>query len=119
MKILICGDRNWYDENEICCRLLQLNDKEDIIITGGARGADSIANKIATNLKFKTIVKMADWEKYGRSAGPIRNREMLALKPDLVIAFHNNIDQSKGTKDCITAAAKLKIPVEIIKSISF
>jgi hypothetical protein len=114
MKILICGDRNWYDENKICCALLQLNPVDDIIITGGARGADSIAHKIATNLKFKTIVKMADWDKYGLAAGPIRNKQMLDLGPDKVVAFHSNIDSSKGTKDCISRARKMGIPVEMI-----
>ena len=115
MKILICGDRNWFDENKICCELLQLNDKEDIIITGGAQGADSIANKIANNLLFKTMVFPADWKKYGRAAGPIRNRQMLDLKPDKVIAFHTDITKSKGTADCVNEAKRRGIKVEVIQ----
>ena len=115
MKILICGDRNWIDKNKIYSRVSKLNCTEDIIITGGARGADFLANIVARDLKFNTIVKMADWQKYGRSAGPIRNRQMLDLKPDLVIAFHSNIEQSKGTKDCITEASKRGIKVEVIQ----
>jgi len=111
---LICGDRNWYDENKVCCVLLQLNDKEDTIINGGAQGADSIANKIANNLLFKTIVVSADWKKYGRAAGPIRNRKMLDLKPDKVIAFHSDITKSKGTADCVNETKRRGIDVEVI-----
>jgi len=115
MKIVICGDRNWNDEEKIFNRMSQLNKDNDLIITGGCRGADNIAENVCNKLGFKSIVFPADWEKHGRSAGPLRNRQMLNEKPDLVIAFHSNIETSRGTKDCITAAAQKGITIEIIK----
>jgi hypothetical protein len=58
----------------------------------------------------------AKWEKYGLAAGPIRNQEMLdTYKPDLVVAFHNDIEHSKGTKDMITRAMNYGIEYKIIK----
>jgi hypothetical protein len=42
---------------------------------------------------------------------------MLDMSPDLVLAFHNNIKESKGTKDCVSEAARRGILVEIIGSI--
>jgi hypothetical protein len=46
------------------------------------------------------IAMPADWANHGKAAGPIRNRKMLDLKPDLVLAFHADLTNSKGTKDC-------------------
>ena len=48
----------------------------------------------------------ADWKKYGKSAGPIRNREMLKMDPDIVLIFHDDPKNSKGTKDCVKALLK-------------
>ena len=60
-------------------------------------------------------VYVADWKIYGKSAGPRRNQKMLDDgKPTIVIAFHNDIDNSKGTADMIARAKKLGIPTEIL-----
>jgi len=49
----------------------------------------------------------ADWEKYGKASGPIRNRKMFKLgQPDLVLAFHNDIYKSKGTNDMVFNVAR-------------
>lgn len=113
MKVLICGDREWSDEKSIRKRIEKIP-KGSTIIHGAARGADSIAGNIAEELGFKVISVKADWKKYYRAAGPIRNRKMLDMKPDLVIAFHSNIEESKGTKDCVTEAKRRNIDVELI-----
>lgn len=116
-KILICGDRNWNDYWVIYDVLSKL-DRNLIIIHGAARGADTMAGIIAKNLGFKDVISFpAKWTKYGKSAGPIRNRQMLNENPDLVIAFHNDIENSKGTKDCIEEAEKRNIQVQLISKI--
>jgi hypothetical protein len=57
----------------------------------------------------------AQWHKYGRAAGPIRNQQMLAEgKPDLVLAFHDDIDGSRGTKDMVNRARRAGVKVEVI-----
>jgi len=113
MKVLVCGDRNWTDEAPIRERLSKLP-KDTIILEGGARGADTLARHAAEYLGLKVIEFPADWKKHGRAAGPIRNREMLDQKPDLVVAFHSNLAASKGTADTVREAKKRGIPVEVV-----
>lgn len=115
-KYLICGDRNWRDPWLIYYFLVRL-DKDIIIMHGDAPGADSIAGAIASQLGFEVFAFPAQWDKYGRAAGPIRNRLMLDQEPDKVIAFHNDIENSKGTKDCVEETKKRGIPVEIISAV--
>lgn len=103
MKILICGDRKWTNRNLIKEKILEYSGT--IIIEGDAKGADRISGEIARELGLEVRVYPAQWEKYGRSAGPIRNRQQFDLEnPDLVLAFHNDIENSKGTKDMIKYA---------------
>lgn len=114
MKVLFTGDRWWVGWRSIAARLDLLDPEEDEIIVGDARGVDTIARSLAKQKGFKINgPHKADWDKYGRSAGPIRNRVMLDLKPDLVIAFHPNLGSSKGTKDCVEEAKKRGITVEV------
>jgi hypothetical protein len=57
----------------------------------------------------------ADWETYGKAAGPIRNTQMLTEgNPDMVAAFHNDISKSKGTKNMIVQAKKAGIKVILL-----
>ena len=113
MRVLVCGDRYWSDADLILARLAQFN-PGDVVIHGGANGADTIAGMCAQKLGHNVEVFRADWNTYGRAAGPIRNRVMLDTKPDLVIAFHDCIAASKGTRDCTTEAKKRGISVELI-----
>jgi hypothetical protein len=114
--VVISGDKNWTDVAIIREWLLKLQDwGYDTVIEGKARGADTIAGREAKSMGFNVIEYPAEWDKYGKAAGPIRNRKMLDNKPQLVVAFHNNIEQSKGTKDCITEAKKRGIGVILVK----
>ncbi len=115
MKVLCCGDRNW-SSFEIIRRELEKLDDNTIIIEGCAKGADSISGYIARQLNYRVLEFPANWKRYGRSAGPIRNKQMLDEgKPDLVLAFHTNIQNSKGTKDMIEQSEKRGIKVMLIE----
>jgi hypothetical protein len=86
-----------------------------VIIEGGARGADSLARSVAKELGLQYRTYPANWKEHHRAAGPIRNRKMLKDEdPDRVIAFHNDIDSSKGTKDMITISVKAGKPVLLV-----
>lgn len=112
MRILITGDREYNRKSVMRRALEQYDPATDVILHGGARGADSLGGIVAKELGFTVEPPyMADWQRYGRAAGVIRNREMLDTCPDLVIAFHDDLDNSKGTKDCITEARKRGIKV--------
>lgn len=116
IRILICGSRNWTDK-QVIENYIQTLPKDTIIIQGGCKGADFFAGYFA--IKYNLILETyrANWKKFGKAAGPIRNKQMLDEgKPEIVIAFHNNIEQSKGTKDMIRQARERGIPVEIKSS---
>lgn len=113
MRVLICGDRFWNSWSMVKSRMLLLS-QSDVVVHGAARGADSIAASLANGMGLAVESFPAEWDKYGKAAGPIRNRAMLDTAPDLVIAFHNNIESSRGTKDCVFEARRRGIPTEVI-----
>lgn len=117
LKVLVCGDRSWTNTRLIleCMKALYYEMGYDTLIEGEARGADKIAANCAHYLGMAVLDFPADWEKFGKAAGPIRNQRMLTVgKPDLVVAFHNNIEESRGTKDMINKAKKACIPCYLI-----
>lgn len=61
----------------------------------------------------------ADWGRYGKGAGPVRNRQMLALDPDAVQAFHNDLVESSGTLDMCVIADKKNVPVFVHSRFAF
>lgn len=114
-KVLICGDRNWFDHDLIHAWLEKLVEcGYDTVIEGEARGADTIARDEAKGMNLTVLPFAADWKRYSRGAGPIRNRQMLNEKPDLVVAFNDHIETSVGTKNCITQASRLGITAIVV-----
>lgn len=116
MRVLICGDRNWEDVRAIEEFISKLP-KDTIIIHGLCRGADIIADDMAHKHGLKILKFPAEWHKYGKAAGPIRNKKMIVDgKPDEVVAFHNNLSKSRGTVNMIKQARIYGIPCKIVKS---
>jgi hypothetical protein len=120
LRVLICGDRNMENNDENCGKMIaaleQYEEKIELIIEGGAEGADKLGKIYAEEYKLPVMEFPANWSRYGRAAGPIRNRWMLKFgKPDLVMAFHPNIEKSKGTKNMVNIAKKAGVKVRIIK----
>ena len=75
-----------------------------------------MARSYAENNYVPFIEVKADWSKYGRAAGPLRNTKMLKMKPNLVIAFSSKDELTPGTRDTVTKAKKLGIKVRVIYS---
>lgn len=110
-RVLVCGGRDYDDRDHIWNTLTAIPDVT-CIIHGCATGADSEAMIVAEALGIKHAPFRADWQKYGRAAGPIRNRRMITEgKPDLVVAFPGG----RGTADMVRRARVAGIPVMIIK----
>jgi hypothetical protein len=122
MKILVTGDRNWTSYEVVRNTLVAIMEEFAVegqpltLIHGAAKGADTIAGEIADGLDFKVVPVPADWERYGKAAGPIRNLNMLDMLPELVLAFHNDLENSKGTRNCVEEAKKRDVPVLVISS---
>lgn len=118
-KVLITGSRDWSTDEHIqkIIDQLVLLPENTIIVHGAARGVDNIAAAIALEIGFQVIPYPADWIKYKKAAGPIRNREMHKCEApfDLVLAFHDDLKNSKGTKDMVSVVEKLSPMTKILK----
>jgi len=113
MRLLVCGDRDWQDYDLLWREIAVLNPA--IVIEGEARGADLMARTAAYSLSIEVIAFSAQWDKYGRAAGHIRNHQMLTEgKPDMVLAFHDSITSSKGTANMIRIAKLAGVPVKLV-----
>lgn len=113
MKVLVTGSRDWTDEAVIHQALSSLPAGSSVI-HGAARGADTIADRVAKSLGFAVRSYPADWPKYGKPAGMIRNREMLEKeRPDLVLAFP--MPGSKGTWGMVRIARVAGVTVRIFE----
>lgn len=82
------------------------------IISGGARGADTLAEQFAQEYSYVTKIFPANWDKYGKAAGPIRNKQIVD-HCDILVAFWDGT--SRGTKHSIDIAEKQGKPVIIFK----
>lgn len=114
MTILVCGDRNWNNLERILDVLRQEYPKATLVVEGEARGADTQGRLAAERLGIPVRKFPAQWNLYGRAAGPIRNAQMLREgKPDVVLAFHNHISESRGTRHMMGIARKAGILVRL------
>lgn len=109
MKIAIVGSRNWNDFQAINHFIASLP-HDTLIVSGGARGVDSIAEACAVHHGLDVLVFEADWNQYGKSAGMIRNADIVKAS-DIVVAFWDGV--SKGTANTIERASNAKKPVYI------
>jgi hypothetical protein len=103
VRVLVCGGRD-HDEKEA---MILLNKHVPItamvIIHGGATGADAAAEKWAAMVGLRTEVYKADWVRWGRAAGSIRNGDMLKHgKPDIVVA----LEGGPGTADVVNRSRR-------------
>lgn len=87
-KILVCGGRDYSDRHKVYQALSLFKGLNKVkIIHGAAAGADSLAEEAAIFFGYEVESFPADWKRYGRAAGPVRNKVMLDQDPDLVVAF--------------------------------
>lgn len=125
VRVLVCGSRNWTDTFIIWTLLSGIQARPDagrkmVVIQGGAKGADRIAWEWAQvsfdNPDSNCMEFTADWDKYGKRAGYLRNARMLNEgKPDLVLAFRSE-GESKGTDMMIDIAGAAKVPTYVISA---
>ena len=114
MRVLVCGDRNWLNKALVKKKLEELENVE-VVIEGDAKGADTFGRICAQELGIPVLRFPADWKGLGLKAGPIRKYQMLKEgKPDLVLAFYSNIEESKGTKHMIKIAEKAGVKVILV-----
>ena len=110
MKLLVCGSRSIKDFDLSA----YIPDECDMIITGGAKGIDTLAEKYADTHGIPKTVVLPDYEKYGKAAPILRNEQMVDMA-DRVLAVWDEV--SSGTKYAVDYAAKQNVPVTLITPI--
>ena len=108
--VLVCGGRDYEDQAALNAALNAFHSqtlKIRVLLEGGCRGADLLAENWAHQKGIHTARMMALWGIYQNGAGPMRNRAMLLLKPVYCIAFPGN----NGTADMIKVSRDAGIPV--------
>jgi hypothetical protein len=114
VKVLVCGSRDWDDQDTIADVLSDYVTEPHVeIIHGAAPGADTLVAEVAELYGFDVRAFPADWSR-GRRAGPERNLRMLDECPDHVIAFQRN--GSRGTQHTINEARRRGISVWVIEA---
>ena len=116
-KVIIAGSREFNNYNFLKNKIDKIlsSKKQEfniIIISGTAKGADSLGEKYAKENNYQIERFPADWNKFGRSAGYKRNKQM-AENSDAAIVFWDG--KSKGSKHMIEICQEQKKPFRIIK----
>jgi hypothetical protein len=121
MKIAVVGSRDFVDVSLLYKILNDLKeyynsfDPFDLLISGGAKGVDSLAEQYAKEHGIKTKIFLPDYLKHQQGA-PIRRNLLIVKEADLIVAFWNG--KSKGTKNVMMTARKLNKAVLQIDLIS-
>lgn len=116
-RILVTGSRDWEDaaiiEAELNKAWRRFGCSPDVTLVSGncPTGADHIAEQVWYTLHLPVELHPANWAKFGKAAGPLRNREMVALGADLCLAFIKN--NSKGASQCLALAQEDGIPCAV------
>jgi hypothetical protein len=90
VRLLVTGGRKFADRDFLFAILNKIDAKRriDVLIEGGATGADRLARNWASARQVTFLTYEANWDRYGPNAGRIRNGEMFREgQPDLVVAF--------------------------------
>ncbi|MGN0571086.1 MAG: DUF2493 domain-containing protein [Candidatus Fimenecus sp.] len=109
-RIVVAGCREYddYDDAKVYIEMCIKKIRERyalVFLSGGCKGADMLGERYANENGFRIERYLADWQKYGKSAGPKRNLQMVKAC-DYVICFWDG--KSRGTASVISYAKELK-----------
>jgi len=116
-NLIIAGGRDFSDYNLLknSFGFYRINNnllnKNITIISGNAKGADILGEKLANERNYELLIFKANWDKYGKKAGFLRNEDMAKVADGLLAFWDGN---SSGTKNMIDLAEKLNLITKII-----
>lgn len=110
MKVAIIGSRG-FDDYELLKKELSKHEIS-LIISGGAKGADSLAEKFADEHNIEKLIFKPEYQIYGKKATFVRNQQIVE-NCEKLIAFWDEL--SKGTESTIKKAVKKGKDVEVIR----
>ena len=114
LNVIIAGGREFsdYELLRLKCDFFFSRRRPTAIVCGEARGADTLGKRYAQEHGIPVLSFPADWEKYGKKAGYLRNEEM-ARNADALIAFWDG--KSRGTGHMIDLAKQYGLAVRIVQ----
>ncbi len=110
MRVAIVGSRNFTDFGLMLEFLKEVNLGVTHIVSGGAAGADTLAERLAQDFSLPITIYPANWEKYGKRAGTLRNEQVIN-DCEAVVAFPG--PESKGTRHATWFAQTKGIPTYV------
>ena len=114
MKVVIVGTRTYPDLEQVRKYVRDLS-PDDIIVSGGAKGVDETAEGEARKIGMEVISVPAEWNKYGKRAGLMRN-DIIVGMADCVVAFWDGV--SRGTKYTIDKAKEKNVITQVFNVIN-
>jgi hypothetical protein len=112
MKLAVVGSREFHNYEALKSILDPFRDKIDMIVSGGARGADTVAQRYAKENGLSILIHYPDYKKYGRKKAPAMRNLKIADDAERMIAIP--FKRSVGTWHAIRAMQKLGKPVQVI-----
>ena len=121
-RIIVCGGRHFDDYPRLVAEIdgavesLGLKRDEIEVVSGHCAGADQLGERYAEEHEVACKVFPAEWKKYGRAAGPVRNSQMIDYaaesKMPVVVAFVS--PNTKGTMDTVNKARRKEFKVFVV-----
>jgi hypothetical protein len=104
LNVAVVGSRSFKDYERLERKLRKLG-KLNSLISGGAAGADKLAERYAREHKIKMVIHKPEWKHFKKAAGPTRNQTIVD-EADVVVAFWDG--NSPGTRDTIDKTNKAR-----------
>ena len=122
-RMIIAGSREFNDYEEMVTDIYDLHicplDEDDYleIVSGHAPGADTLGEQLAEVEGYPLKIFPAEWDKYGKAAGPIRNEQMAkyAAEADRGILVAFPMGKSRGTRNMIKIARRYGLEVHVFE----
>jgi hypothetical protein len=112
LKVVIAGSRSVEDPQLVYQAIESSGFVVREVVSGGAYGVDALGEVWAREQEVPVRVFKPDWGRYGRGAGPVRNREMADYADALVAVWDG---ESKGTADMIRQMEERGKPVYVVQ----
>ena len=111
-RVIIAGSRSFNDYEYLkkYMDFLLQNKKEVVILCGEACGADALGKRYAQERGFAVQSFPADWQRFGRAAGPLRNRQMAACADACVVFW---VGSSPGSASMVTEARRAGLALRV------